>query len=128
MEVSFHESESPTKLFNQSMYIDETVTKSVTIHDFVDMSMAGNVNKRKTIETVSTDKAIVEVTKSMKMRKMNDENIEPTIYHQNTILQHVRMSVDCSVVTKRTENLNATRFFESDTDLSVADDLPPNKV
>lgn len=121
------QSQSPTKLFNQSMFVEETVTTSVTNYKLMDMSMLGHANKRKTIETVSVDKAILDVTKSMKIRKMNDENLEPEI-HQNTILHHVRMSVDCNAVSKPTVNSNLTRIFDADADLSVADDLPQKKV
>lgn len=119
MDVSFNQSDSPTKLFNQSMFIEETTTTSVTNYKLVEMSIFGN--KRKTIETISADKASTDVIKSVKVRKLNDENLEPE--SNNPILHHLGISAtsnDCKPVSKPAINLNTTRMF--DADLSVADD------
>lgn len=125
MDVSFHQSQSPTKLFNQSMFIEETVATSVTNCKIVDMSMVAN--KRKTIETISVDEAITNVTKSVKIRKMNDENLEPE-NRNNTILQNVKININISSSDSNSgplSNLNTTRIC--DADLSM-DDTPHNKV
>lgn len=128
MEVSENESEAATKLFNQTMFIEETVTTSTTNCKLVDMSVFGNTNKRKTIETVSVDTLTTDVTKSVKIRKMNDENLEPEMPHK-TILHHVNMSVntDRKSVTKSQVNLNSTRIFEVDADITEVS-MPQIKV
>ncbi len=126
MSVSLNDSE--TKLFNQTMFIEEeTHTTSLTNCHVVDMSMVGN--KRKTIETISVDQATTDVVKSVKIRKMNDENVEPNIH--NTILHHVNMSVSSDYhksIVKADVNLNATRIFDGDADMSDVDHLPQSSV
>lgn len=129
MDVSFHPSQSTTKLFNQTMSIEATETTTVTNCIQEDMSVVVG-HKRKTIETITVDEAIANVTKSVKMRKMNDENVDPQ--SENTILHHVEMNISSN--DDSNSNLNATRMY--DVDVSV-DDLssqsafsfvPPNKV
>ncbi|XP_037039549.1 uncharacterized protein LOC119076737 [Bradysia coprophila] len=117
MEISQRDSVSHTKLFNQTMIVEETVSTSstsVTNCKLVDMSgIVGNANKRKTIDTISVETVATDVVKSVKIRKMNDENLEPGMY--NTILHHVNMSVsspDRKSGTKSQVNLNTTRMFD----------------
>lgn len=90
MEMSNDGSQTPTRCFNQTMIIDEST--SFTRCEMENGSLV--TYKRKTIETISVNKAIGETTKSTKIRRMNDENLEP--HAQNTILQHADMSISMS--------------------------------
>ncbi|KAG4071153.1 hypothetical protein HA402_003285 [Bradysia odoriphaga] len=120
MEISHRDSVSRTKLFNQTMTIEESVSSSTTNCKLMDMSgVVGNANKRKTVDTISVDTVAAHVVKSVKIRKMNDENVEPGMH--NTILHHVNMSVsspDRKSGTKSQVNLNTTRMFEDDAEMS----------
>lgn len=114
MDMSFEQNESPTKLFNQSMFIEETTTTSnrVTNCKLVEIPMVGN--KRKTIKTISVDIATTDVVKSVKIRKINDENLEPDV-NNVTVLDHVRMSVsNTDYKHKPAVNLNTSRIFDAD--------------
>lgn len=113
MEVTQYHGEAPTNHFNQTMIVEETVTTSTTNSRHVDMSVViGNSNKRKTIETTSVDTCTIDVTKSVKIRKMNDENLDPGMY--NTILHHEDMKSASPEPTSLSEshvNPQTTQIF-----------------
>lgn len=125
MDVSFGDGQSSTKLFNQSMFIEKTTVTSATNCHLVNMSIVSNGNKRKTVETITVDKTVTDVTKSVKIRKMNDENLEPEGH--NTILHHVSMNISRNPAPKPVINLDATRIYDADVDLSVTDDVVSDK-
>lgn len=130
MEISSQQSQSQrsAKFLNQTMLLDETTsTASVTKCTPVDMSIASNINKRN--ETISIDKAYVELAKSVKIRKLNEGQIESTYNSEprdhNMTLQHAEM--DSNDDDSR-QNLDVTRMYDIDMEVMFADDSAHSQV
>lgn len=75
------------------MLIEESVTMSAIASEVDQASLVNGAttNKRKPITATIANKVAADVSKSVKMRKMNDENLDPAV--DNTIFDSFDMSV-----------------------------------